>query len=112
MSLRLRKRMPIQDALAAGLVCETGHCIEEAPIVATPALCEEIACAGGDVADAMARIALGAWAAVEAETRRTGRVASSTIVRLNHRRDDGRQVPVLASVPWRRGRYVLMLDGE
>ena len=79
MSLRLRKRMAIQDALAEGLVYEIGRCIEEAPIVATPALCEEIACADADAAEALARIAMGAWAAVEAETRRTGRVASRTM---------------------------------
>ena len=112
MSLRLRTRITIQAAIDEGLVYEIGRCIKEAPIVATPALCEEIACADAGAPEALARIALGAWAAVEAETRRTGMVASRTTVRLNHRRGDGRQVPVLATVPRGRGRFVLMLDGE
>lgn len=115
MSMHLRKRMAIQDAIGAGLVHEIGRCVGEAPILATPALAEDLACAGADesVTEALARIALGARAAVEAETIRTGMVASRTSVRLAIRRaGDGRHVPVLAIVPRGRGRYVLMLDGE
>ena len=116
MSLRLSKRIAIQDAIASGLVHEIGRCVGEAPIVATPALCEDLACAGADesVTEALARIALGARAAVEAETIRTGEFAAPRAgVRLSIRRaGDGRHVPVLAIVPRGRGRYVLMLDGE